>query len=140
MPGFRGEQRSTQIRLRCGHSKFRDQPAGNNLAGFTSKRLDELIVKIGPIFDRNKRAPLFHEMDSILFNAYPYILGWSLSYLRIGYWNKFGFVPNFAPRYGDSFSVWQYAWYDAAKDKVLKTAMKTDKALPSLAGIKGPHS
>ena len=122
------------------HSKFRDQPAGNNLAGFTSKRLDELIAKIGPIFDRNKRAPLFHEMDGILFNAHPYILGWSLSYLRIGYWNKFSFINDFAPHYGDGYSVWQYAWYDAKKDKALKAAMKTSKALPALKGIKGPHS
>ena len=122
------------------HSKFKDQPAGNNLAGFTDKRLDELIAMIGPMFDRDKRAKLFHEMDGILFNAHPYILGWSLSYLRIGYWNKFSFMNNFAPRYGDGYSVWQYAWYDAVKDKTLKTAIKANKALPSLAGIKGPHS
>ena len=122
------------------HSKFRDQPAGNNLAGFTDPRLDELILKIGPMFDRNARASLFHEMDGILFNAHPYILGWSLSYLRIGYWNKFSFMDNFAPRYGDGYSVWQYAWYDADKHAVLKKAMKDEKALAPIAGIRGPHN
>ncbi len=121
------------------HSKFKDQPAGNNLAGFTTPRLDALIAEIGPIFDRHKRALLFHEMDSILFNAHPYILGWSLSYLRIGYWNKFSFIPNFVPRYGDSYAVWQYAWYDAAKDKKLQAARQANQAMPALAGIKGPH-
>ena len=122
------------------HSKFKDQPAGNNLSGFTAKRLDELIAKIGPMFDRNERAELFHEMDSILFNAHPYILSWNLSYLRIGYWNKFSFMDNFAPRYGDSYSVWQYAWHDAKKHETLKTAMQDSKALPPLAGIRGPHN
>ena len=122
------------------HSKFKDQPAGNNLPGFTSKRLDELIMQIGPIFNREERAKIFHEIDSILFNAHPYILGWNLSYLRVGYWNKFSFIKGFAPRYGDGYSVWQYAWHDKTKVESLRSAMKSNKALPVLTGIRGPHS
>lgn len=122
------------------HSKFKDQPSGNNLAGFIDPRLDELIMKIGPIFDRSKRAKLFHEMDGILFNNHPYILGWSLSYQRVGYWNKFSFIPEYVPLYASSYGIWQYAWYDAAKHAALKAAMQANKALPAIAGIKGPQS
>ena len=119
------------------HSKFKDQPSGNNLPGFSDSRLDALIMKIGPIFDRNKRAPLFHEMDAILTSSYPYLLRWRLGYLRKAYWHKFGFIKGTVPRYGGT--LWHYAWYDAAKHKALKTAVKADKALAKPTGVRGPH-
>lgn len=122
------------------HSKFRDQLSGNNLAGFVDKKLDEYIIAVWPIFAREKRAPIFHKVDEILFNAHPYILGWSLSYLRIGYWNRIGFIPKLVPRYGDEYAVWQYAWYDAKRDAKLKQAMQTKKALPPIPNLRGPHS
>ena len=119
------------------HSKFKDQRAGNNLPGFTSKRLDELIMQIGPIFDRSKRAKLFHEMDKILFDNYPYLLRWRLGYSRYAYWNKIGLIKGAVPRYGGS--LWHYAWHDAARYRTLQAAMRSDKKLPKPVGIRGPH-
>ena len=119
------------------HSKFKDQPSGNNLPGFADPRLDELIIKIGPMFDRNARAKIFHEMDAILTSNYPYLLRWRLGYSRQAYWNKFGFIKGGVPRYGGQ--LWHYAWHDAAKDKALKTAMQADKALTKPAGVRGPR-
>ena len=119
------------------HSKFKDQPSGNNLTGFTDPRLDELIMKIGPIFDRNERAKYFHQMDHIIFTNHPYILRWYLDHSLLGYWHKFGFIPQVVPKYGGS--IWHYMWYDAKKDIKLKRAMQANKALARPAGIKGPH-
>ena len=119
------------------HSKFKDQPSGNNLPGFSDPRLDELIIKIGPMFDRNERSKLFHEMDKIMTSNYPYLLRWRLGYSRQAYWNKFSFIKTGVPRYGGQ--LWQYGWYDAAKHKALKAALKADKALTKPVGIRGPH-
>ena len=121
------------------HSQFRDQKHGSNLSGFTAKELDDLLVKSGMMFDRQQRAKLFHRMDEILFNNHPFILHWSMSFLQIGHWNKFGFLPTVAPLHGGFNSVWQYAWYDRAKHTALQKAMQANKALPSIAGLKGPH-
>lgn len=119
------------------HSKFRDQRQGSNLTGFVDARLDALIMKIGPIFDRNVRAKIFHEMDKILFDNYPYLFRWRSGFSRVGYWNKFGFIATGLPRYGGS--LWHYAWYDAAKNKELRGAMKAKVALSKPAGVRGPY-
>ena len=121
------------------HSKYRDQQAGNNLAGFVSPQLDKFIKDIGPIFDRTKRAKLMQQMDEILFNNHPYILGWGLSYQRIAYWNKFQFIPRVIPTYLSSYYAWQYAWHDKNKNKKLRQAMAADKSLPAPHGIRGPN-
>ena len=120
------------------HSQFRDQKHGSNLSGFTAQELDSLLVKSGTMFDRQQRKQLFHRMDEILFSNHPFILHWSKSFLQIGYWNKFGLLPQGAPAQGGFNTVWQYAWYDAGKDTALKTAMQADKALPMVAG-RGPN-
>ena len=121
------------------HSKFKDQPSGNNLAGFTSPQLDKLIKDIGPVFDRTERAKLMQQIDTILFNNYPYILGWGLNYQRIAYWNKFKFIPQVIPSYASSGYAWQYVWYDKDKNKKLRQAMKAGKALPAVRGVRGPN-
>ena len=121
------------------HSQFLHQKHGSNLSGFTAQELDRLLVKSGTMFDRQQRQQLFHRMDEILFNNHPFILHWSKSFMQIGSWNKFGFLPQGAPAQGGFNSVWQYAWYDAAKDEALKTAMQADKALPMIAGVRGPN-
>ncbi len=121
------------------HSQFRDQKHSSNLSGFTAQELDDLLVKSGEMFDRQQRQRLFHRMDEILFNNHPFILHWSLSFLQVGYWNKFGLLPQGAPQYGGFSSVWQYAWYDAAKAKALQVARQTGKSLPMIAGLRGPQ-
>lgn len=121
------------------HSQFRDQQHGSNLSGFTDKELDSLLTSVGPMFDRQQRTKPFHRMDEILFNNHPYILHWSIGFTRLAYWNKFGFLAKMAPRHGGFASIWQYAWYDTAKSAALKTAMRANKALPTIAGWRGPR-
>lgn len=121
------------------YSKYRDQPSGNNLSGFVSPQLDKIIKDMGSIFDRTKRAKLLQQADAILFNNYPYILGWRLSYQRIAYWNKFNFIPQVIPSYASAYYAWQYAWLDKDKNKKLRQAMAADKALPAPRGVRGPN-
>ena len=121
------------------YSKYRDQPSGNNLAGFVSPQLDKLIKDIGPVFDRTERAKLFQQMDTILFDNHPYILSWGLSYQRIAYWNKFSFIPQVIPTYASYLYAWQYTWHDKDKNKKLRQAMKAGKALPAPRGVRGPN-
>ena len=78
-------------------------------------------------------------MDEILFDNHPFILHWSISFLRVGYWNKFGFLPQGAPLHGGFGSVWQYAWHDAQIAASLQAAMQADKPLPMVAGWRGPR-
>ena len=120
------------------HSKFKDQPSGNNISGFSDPQLDKLIIESGKIFDRHERAKLFHKMDRILFNNHSWILRWYVPYLRIGYWNKFGFIPQAVPKY-EGYALWDYVWYDQAKAKKLRKAMSKKQALVRDTGIRGPN-
>ncbi|MDE3268758.1 MAG: extracellular solute-binding protein [Pseudomonadota bacterium] len=92
------------------HSKFRDTVSSSNLSGFTSQELDNLLVRVGSVFDRQQRAKIFKRIDSLLFENHPFILGWSINFIRLGYRNKFSFIKGTAPKHGNFRSIWQYAW------------------------------
>ena len=135
--GFTGSMNPDPIAM--WHSKFANLESGNNLPGFTHPNLDKMLVDIGPIFDRQERKIVFQKIDKLLYDNVPYVLGWTLDHHRVGYWNKFGSIDGIAPNFGGSFSIWQYMWLDKDKEAKLKQAMKADKALPAIKGIKGPQ-
>jgi microcin C transport system substrate-binding protein len=104
---------------------------GNNITGFRSESVDELIEKQRGIFDVAVRHELCRKIDAILAAEYPYILLWNLNYERLAYWNKFGMPRTVLSKYGDADSLLWYWWYDPDAAEELAGAMKAGKAVPA---------
>ncbi len=111
------------------HSKHASEPGGSNLPGYKNKEVDKLIDSLPPIFDAAKRIRIIKQIDHIIYKDYPYVLFWGANYSRVFYKNIFGMPKTVFSKYssGDVISYW---WYDSAKMKRYKEALKKNKALP----------
>jgi ABC-type transport system substrate-binding protein len=98
------------------HSRNADEIQTNNLPGFKNAEIDEIIAKYKVEFDAEKRKKMLQRVDEILFEAFPYGLGWYGPYFRILYWDKFGHPPEYSNRFSaDIRNVMYYWWYDEEK-------------------------
>ena len=57
-------------------SKYADKPQTNNLNGYKNAEVDQLIEAYKYEFNAAKRREMLQRMDTILFEEYPYALGW----------------------------------------------------------------
>ena len=72
------------------HSRLATQKDNNNVTSFANERVDELIDAYDKEHDFEKRSEIVQEIDSILYNDHPYVLGWFKPAQRVVYWNKYG--------------------------------------------------
>jgi microcin C transport system substrate-binding protein len=111
------------------HSETANIESTSNMPGFANTEADTLIESLAPIFDVNKRARIIQKIDEIVFNTHPYILSWFRANIRMAFWNKFGYVEEFVPKFlRGEYSI-QYFWYDEEKAKALTESMKNNKPL-----------
>lgn len=112
------------------HSQYADVKQTNNLNGFKDPQADKIMEQYQVEFDPQKRLELMHELDTILFDAHLYALGWYAPFFRIIYWDKFGHPPEYTSRYTrDWINVMAYWWYDPVKDKALAHAKSNNEPL-----------
>ncbi|MFQ5654629.1 MAG: ABC transporter substrate-binding protein, partial [Planctomycetota bacterium] len=112
------------------HSDLADKLDNNNLPGFASARVDELMDLYDRTLQREKQIAIIREMDGIIFREHPYALAWFAPFERILHWNRFGTIDTYLTRFTDERAIWSYWWLDAEKDRALREAMKKDAALP----------
>jgi microcin C transport system substrate-binding protein len=106
------------------HSSLADQKDTNNLTGFKSARVDELLKQYDVEFDQAKREAIIREIDGIVTNEHHWILGWQASFFRLGYANKFGHPEFYLTRYGDSRDPLSLWWGDQEKERQLAQAAR----------------
>ena len=73
-------------------SSLADMKNNNNITGFKSERVDELLPLYDTEFDHNERAKIIQEIDGIYSEEHP--AAWGLSReppVRLLFWNKFGY-------------------------------------------------
>ena len=120
------------------HSSLADQTGNNNVTGFKNARVDELSAQYNVEHDPEKRAALVREIDGIVYNEHPYVLGWYNPAVRVVYWNKIG-MPEFGIHrfsdYDEAFLAW---WIDPAKEQQLAAARK-DPSMKLEAGAPDHH-
>lgn len=114
------------------HSREAERDSGNNITGFKSERVDAIIEKQKKIFDIQARHDLVREVDSLIFDDYPYALLWNIDYTRLLYWNKFGTPPTVLSKYGDERAAYWYWWLDEDSLAELEDARENGRALPGL--------
>jgi len=118
-------------------SDLADKTYNNNLPGFKNKRVDELCEKYNVTFEREEQKKIIREIDSIIFDEHPYALGWTSSFLRVLYWDRFGHPDTYWSRITDvaEEGIMTYWWWDPDRMKALDDAMAKDATLPDYAPI-----
>jgi microcin C transport system substrate-binding protein len=103
-----------------------DVIGGDNLTGFRSPKLDELVEQYDREFDLQKRIALMRELDTIVSAESHWILLWHSNYSRYLYWNKFGQPPGYTSRIleREVYDPIVYWWVDPAKARRLEEARR----------------
>jgi ABC-type transport system substrate-binding protein len=100
----------------------------NNVTSFSNKRVDELCKAYDEEYNVAKRIELVLEIDGLIYNQMPYVLGWYNPSQRMLFWNKYSMPAWGSTRtsdYSDLHNIW---WVDPAKDAQLKAA-RADSSL-----------
>ena len=112
-------------------STLADQDDNNNVWGFKSPRVDELLDEYDICFDQKRRVDIIREIDGIFSDVHPIAFSIARNYSRMMWWDKFGYPEWMFSRYvGEYWDSLYYWWYDGSKDSNLKDAIETDKSLP----------
>ena len=112
-------------------STLADQNDNNNVWGFKSTRVDDLLDEYDICFDQKRRIEIIREIDGIFGDVHPIAYSIARNYSRAMWWDKFGYPEWMFSRYvGEHWDVFDYWWYDEEKDVQLKDAIKSDKKLP----------
>jgi len=113
------------------HSSLADENNTNNISGFKSDRVDELLEEYDVTFDQARRVEIIREIDGIYADVHPAAWGIARNYQRVLFWDKFGYPEYMVGRYtGDYRTVFTHWWFEDGKQTALETAMENDTDLP----------
>ena len=70
------------------HSRLADVENTNNITGFKSERVDELLEEYDLMFDPGDRERVIRKSTGFWPDSYQYILLWSAPFTRVVYWNN----------------------------------------------------
>ena len=112
-------------------STLADQKNNNNMYGFKSDRVDELLPLYDIEFDHDKRVKIIQEIDSIIVESRYSALGLSREPpIRLLFWNKFGYPDYMLSKYGGRMEdILYHWWFDDKKAEKLKSAMSSNGQL-----------
>jgi microcin C transport system substrate-binding protein len=109
-----------------------DRKGSNNITGFKSAAVDELIRREKTMADMATRNAAYREIDARLAAEVPYALLWHVDETRLIYWNKFGMPPTCLDRFSGEEAVLTYWWYDEDRAAELKEARAKKTCLPNV--------
>ena len=112
-------------------STLADQNDNNNVWGFKSERVDELLDEYDICFDQKRRIEIIQEIDGIFCDVHPIAFAIARNYSRMMWWDKFDYPDWMLSRYvGEFWDAFEYWWYDDEKNRVLNESMKSGETLP----------
>ena len=109
-----------------------DRRGSNNITGFKSKEVDELIRREKGMMKMSDRADAYRRIDELVAEQVPYVLLWNIAETRLLYWNKFGMPAAVVGKYSNEDGVLSYWWYDDDRARELSEAMEAHECLPSV--------
>jgi len=111
-------------------SELADQNDNNNVWGFKSDRVDELLDEYDICFDQKRRIEIIQEIDGIFGEVHPIAFSIARNYSRMMWWDKFSFPNWMLSRYvGEYWDAFYYWWIDDQKVEQLSNAMENSKEL-----------
>ena len=117
------------------HTEAQKTNNNNNIWGFGSAEVDELIRIYEDDLDFDKRLKAMHRIDEIVHDEAFYIPFWSAPYLRVAHWDYLRFPEFYLPRRTEQLTDYLVAWIDPKRKAELAEAMRTGKAYPLDATI-----
>lgn len=112
------------------HTEFLAKTNNNNIWGFGTPEVDELIRVYEDELDFDKRLKAMHRIDEIVHEEAFYIPFWSAPYLRVVHWDHLRFPDFWLPRRTEQLTDWLVYWIDPQRKAALDEAMRTKSALP----------
>jgi len=111
------------------HTDFKNAVNNNNIWGFGTPEVDELIRIYEEDLDFDARLAAMHRMDEIVHEEAFYIPFWSAPYIRIAYWDYIRFPDFYLPRRTYQLTDYMVYWIDPERRTRLEEAMRTGQAL-----------
>ncbi len=105
------------------HTEFQRETNNNNIWGFGSEEVDELIQIYEEDLDVQDRLDALHRVDDIVHEEAFYIPFWMAPYIRIVHWDYLQFPEFYFPRRTQSITDWMVYWIDPARRERLEAAM-----------------
>ena len=112
------------------HTEFQAEINNNNIWGFGSEEVDQLIQVYEEDLDFERRLEAVHRIDEIVSEEAFYIPFWMAPYLRIVYWDYLRFPEFYFPPRTQSITDWMVYWIDPERRERLEEIMVRGEALP----------
>ncbi len=112
------------------HTDFRDAINNNNIWGFGTEEVDELIRIYEEDLDFETRRDALWRVDEIVHDEAFYIPFWSAPYIRIAYWDYIRFPESYFPPRTQGITDYFVQWIDPDRRAALERAMRTGEAFP----------
>ena len=111
-------------------SSLADMNDNNNVWGFKSERVDELLDEYDICFDQSRRIEIIQEIDGIFNDEHPIAFSIVRNYSRMMWWDKFGYPHWMLSRYvGEYWDAFYYWWIDEEAQEQLTDAMEDGRKL-----------
>ena len=112
------------------HTEFQRETNNNNIWGFGTQEVDDLIQIYEEDLDLEARRDAVHRIDEIVTEEAFYIPFWMAPYIRIVHWDYLQFPEFYLPRRTQSITDWMVYWIDPERRAALEQAMVRGEALP----------
>lgn len=111
-------------------SEFKKAKNNNNVWGFGTPEVDQLISIYEKDLDFEKRKQAMHRIAEIVHDEAFNIPFWSAPYIRVAYWDYLRFPDFYLPRRTEQLTDYMVYWIDPKRKAALEEAMRTNKAYP----------
>jgi microcin C transport system substrate-binding protein len=112
------------------HTDFKNAVNNNNIWGFGTEEVDELIRIYEQDLDFERRRDALWRVDEIVHEEAFYIPFWSAPYVRIAHWDYVQFPESYLPRRTQQIDDFLVFWIDPEKRAALERAIRSGEAFP----------
>ena len=111
------------------HTEFQRETNNNDIWGFGTEEVDQLIRIYEEDLDFENRLDAVHRIDEIVSEEAFYIPFWMAPYIRIVYWDYLQFPEFYLPRRTQSITDWMVYWIDPERRATLEEAIGNGEAI-----------
>tara|TARA_B100000949_G_C14273859_1_gene448668 strand:+ start:86 stop:1714 length:1629 start_codon:yes stop_codon:yes gene_type:complete len=111
------------------HTEFQRETNNNDIWGFGTEEVDQLIRIYEEDLDFGNRLDAVHRIDEIVSEEAFYIPFWMAPYIRIVHWDYLQFPEFYLPRRTQSITDWMVYWIDPERRATLEEAIANGEAI-----------
>ena len=111
------------------HTEFQRETNNNDIWGFGTEEVDQLIRIYEEDLDFENRLDAVHLIDEIVSEEAFYIPFWMAPYIRIVHWDYLQFPEFYLPRRTQSITDWMVYWIDPERRATLEEAIANGEAI-----------